>query len=435
MPELGTIYLAHRSDSPRQNPVLPVGTSPSSIKGRVLMLSTDLGKGGGAEEQVMLLSLGLRSRHWRVKIVSLIPPSPLSPELENSDIPIASLGMRRGIPDPRAMFRLIRELREFRPDVVHCHMPQANLLARAVRPFHPIPVVISTLHNMTMERVNGGSGRFLEIAHGLTDRLTDMTTVICNPGVQSYVERGAVRSGRITVVHNGVNTANYRPNPAIRQCTRRDLDVNGEFVWLAVGRLTPAKAYPDMIRAFSMVSGRSSKPTVLIICGQGPLEAEIRSLVGECGIGNRVRFLGLRRDVPELMNAADGLVMSSHLEGLPMALLEASATGLPIIATAVGGNPEAVVDGKTGFIVQPRDVESLAAAMERIMKLSSSERNRMAAAGTAHARERFDVENIVSHWERLYSELIVRAGKNRGKRMRLTNGAAESRANMSASDE
>ena len=100
-----------------------------------------------------------------------------------------------------------------------------------------------------------------------------------------------------------------------------------------------------------------------------------------------------------------------------MVLLEASATGLPIVATSVGGNPEAVVDGKTGFIVQPGNVESLAAAMQRMMNLSASERNAMADAGRAHARERFDVESILGQWEKLYSELIGRtAGKRNGKK-------------------
>lgn len=390
------------------------------------MLSTNLGKGGGAEEQVMLLSLGLRARGWCMKILSLLPPSPLSPELENSDIPITSLGMRRGVPDPRAIFRLIRELRAFHPDVVHCHMPQANLLARAVRPLQSIPAVISTLHSLTMERVNGSSGRCLEIAHGLTDRFSDLTTVICSSGVKSYVQGGAVRSGRITVVHNGVNTANYQPNPDTRQRMRRELGVDGLFVWLAVGRITPAKAYPDMIRAAARMFERSSKPAVVLICGEGPLEAEVRSLVRECGVEHRFRFLGLRRDIPQIMTAADAFVMSSHLEGLPMALLEASATGLPMVATSVGGNPEVIVDGKSGFIVQPRDVESLAAAMERMMNLSGSERKAMADAGRAHARERFDMERILDQWENLYYKLIARTvTKPNGKQQMQLAKAAE----------
>jgi glycosyltransferase involved in cell wall biosynthesis len=377
------------------------------------MLSTNLGMGGGAEEQVMFLSMGLRARGWVVRIVSLLPPSPLAPALEASDIPISSLGMRRAMPDPRAMARLIRELREFRPDVVHCHMPPANLLARAVRLLHPIPVVIGTLHSSTMGRVNGGSGRLREIAHGVTDRWSDMTTVICNQAQQGYVERGAVRSGKITVVHNGVNTVQYQPDPATRRRMRQDLNLDGFFVWLAVGRFNVAKAYPDMIRAFARIATRNCPPPVLCVCGQGPLEAGIRSLVHECGVAQQVRFLGLRPDIPRVMNAADGFVMSSHREGLPMVLLEASATGLPIVATAVGGNAEVVVDGKTGFIVPPGNVESLAGAMERLMNLPASERDAMAGAGRVHTREQFDVESILGHWERLYSQLIAQAAGSR----------------------
>ena len=199
------------------SPTISAEAKPPSRAGRVLMLSTALGVGGGAEEQVMLLSLGLRSRGWEVKMVSLVPLMPLSAELEASDIAISSLGMKRGVPDPRAMLGLIKELNSFDPDVVHCHMPQANLLARSVRPFRPFPVLISTLHNLTMERMNGGSGRFLELGHRLTDRYCDLTTVICTPAVNSYVKRRAVTAGKISVCYNGVNTLNYQADNALRE--------------------------------------------------------------------------------------------------------------------------------------------------------------------------------------------------------------------------
>jgi glycosyltransferase involved in cell wall biosynthesis len=370
------------------------------------MLSTALGMGGGAEEQVMLLSLGLRARGWEVKIVSLLPPGRLPAEFENSGIPVASLQMRRGIPDPRAIFRLTRELRSFRPQVVHCHMPQANLLARAARLLHPFPVLVSTLHNTTMERVNGGSGRFLEIAHGLTDRFTDLTTVICGPAVRGYVERGAVRSGKIEVYYNGVNTAQYQPDPEVRRQMRAALDLDGLFVWLAVGRFTLAKAYPTMIRAFAKTLERNLRPTVLLICGQGPLEPEVRALIRSCGIERHVRLLGIRPDIPRIMNACDGYVMSSNLEGLPMVLLQAAASGLPIAATSVGGNVEAVSDGKTGYLTPPGNPEALSAAMERIAKMSVEERDAMAGAARAHARANFDLQRILDRWEELYAGLI-----------------------------
>jgi len=373
---------------------------------RVLMLSTAIGVGGGAEEQVMLLSLGLRARGWEVKIVSLLPLFPISAELEASDIALSSLGMKRGIPDPRAMLGLVKELRSFQPDVVHCHMPQANLLARAVRPFQAIPVLISTLHNLSMERVNGSSGRFLELAHGWTDRYCDLTTVICTPALHSYVGRGAVTAKKIAVVYNGVNTLHFRANAATRQQYRQQLGIEGKFAWLAIGRFEQAKDYPNLIAAFKRTVEQGRRETVLLICGQGSFESEIRAQVTACGLEERVKFLGVRRDIPNVMNAADGFVLSSYLEGLPMVLLQASAVGMPMVATDVGGNAEVVLDGANGFVVPPRNDGALANAMLRVLQLPEAERARMAERGRAIAGEKFEIERILDQWESLYLEQL-----------------------------
>lgn len=382
-------------------------------RGRVLMLSTAIGVGGGAEEQVMLLSLGLRARGWEVKIVSLLPLFPLSGELAASDIAISSLAMKRGIPDPRAMLRLVKELRGFRPDVVHCHMPQANLLARAVRPFQPFPVLISTLHNLTMERINGSSGRFLELAHGWTDRYSDVTTVICTPAVNSYVQRGAVAANKIAVFHNGVDTGAFQADAATRQQCRRELDLQGKFAWLAIGRFERAKDYPNLIRAFKTVVDQALQETVLLICGGGSLESEIRGQVQACGLAEHVRFLGVRRDIPNVMNAADGFVLSSYLEGLPMVLLQASSVGMPIVTTNVGGNPEVVIDGVNGFVTPPKDDRALANAMLRVLALPECEHTRMAECGRRFAREKFEIEAVLDRWEALYLEQLTQKSGHR----------------------
>jgi glycosyltransferase involved in cell wall biosynthesis len=367
-----------------------------------MMVSTEVGVGGGAEEQVMLLSLGLRERGWGVKIVSLLPLFDLPAALEASDIAIASLGMKPGVPDPRAMNGLIREMRDFDPDIVHCHMPQPNLLARAVRPLRPFPVLINTLHNLTMERINGSSGRFLELAHRWTDRFCDLTTVICTPAVRSYLDRRAVSAEKVAVYYNGVNTRDYQPNAEARQRLRREFGIESQFAWLAIGRFELAKDYPNLISAYQRTLERTQKDTVLLICGRGSLEEQIRERVRACDLQDRVKFLGIRRDIPAVMNAADGFVLSSYLEGLPMVLLQAAAIGMPIVATDVGGNAEIVIDGSNGLIVPVRDNNALATAMENVLRLSEDERARMAERGRAHARETFEIEQILDRWESLY---------------------------------
>jgi len=395
---------------------MPLEIKTRRSAGRVMMVSTALGVGGGAEEQVMLLSLGLRARGWEVRIVSLLPLFPLSAELEASDIGISSLEMKRGIPDPRAMRRLIQELREFQPDVLHCHMPQANLLGRAVRPFQPFPVLISTLHNLTMERINGSSGRFLEMAHGWTDRFSDVTTVICTPAVDSYLKRGAVTPNRIQVFYNGVNTLNFQPDAGARSACRRELGIDGKFAWLAIGRFERAKDYPNLIRAFRAVVDRAQREVVLLICGRGSLEDEIKAQVAAFGLGDKVRFLGVRRDIPNVMNAADGFVLSSYLEGLPMVLLQASSVGMPIVATDVGGNGEVVINESNGYVVAPRDDQALANGMQRVLNLSDFERRQMAQRGRDHASEKFEIERILDRWEALYLEKLERQAGHRIRR-------------------
>ena len=163
-----------------------------------------------------------------------------------------------------------------------------------------------------------------------------------------------------------------------------------------------------MLKAFARVV-REHPETMLLIVGDGPLRSSMEALAQELGLG-RVRFLGIRRDVPELMNAADAYVMSSAWEGMANVLLEASATGLPIVVTDVGGNREVVVDGKTGFLVPPKDPEALAQAMLRLMALPKEERARMGRAARQYIETYYSLDKVVEQWEELYHKLLTRKG-------------------------
>jgi len=359
----------------------------------------------------MLLAVGLHARGWLVKIVSLLPLGPLWPELTQKGIAVESLNMERKLPDPRVLFHLKRIVRDFRPDVVHSHMGHANIISRAVRILQPFSVLINTMHLITLEHQDGSPGTALEIAHRYTDRWADLTTAICKPAVAYYESTRTVPRGRIVVVYNGVRTARLAPNRDRRERTRRELAVENSFVWLAVGRLVVAKAYPMMLAAFKQLLARETPggvPNVLFICSTGPLEAELHTLVRELGIQERVRFLGIRKDVPDLMNAADSFVLSSVIEGLPMVLLEASASGLPIVATDVAGNAEVVLDGKSGFLVPSGKPDQLAVAMERMYHLPEDTRRAMGEIGQQYVRNNFDLDHILDGWEKLYSGLLAK---------------------------
>ena len=146
----------------------------------------------------------------------------------------------------------------------------------------------------------------------------------------------------------------------------------------------------------------------LLVAGDGELRDLVRDRVEDLGLGDRVTLLGLRGDVPDLMRAADGYVMSSWFEGLPMVLLEAAASGLPIVATDVGGNRQLVRPGVTGFIVPSRQPQALADAMRDLMALSGEDRARMGSEARSHVEHTYALPAVADAWVALYEELLQR---------------------------
>ncbi len=370
---------------------------------RVLFLSTSMGM-GGADKQLLSAAQEMRARGHEVHIVSLTPLGPMGQEALSLGIPTESLEMRRGFPDPRGLARLTRLARAYRPDVLHSHMVHANLMARALRLLVRIPAVVSTIHNIYE------GGRLRMAAYRLTNGLVDHMTIVSEAAADRFVKDGIIPRGLLTVVPNGVDMDLYRNVPSgTREVLRRSLGLEQEFVWLAVGRFEIAKDYPNMLRAFAKV--RMCRPeAVLLLAGRGSLQSETEALARSLNLGSGVRFLGVRHDVPEVMSAADGYVMSSAWEGMPMVLLEAAAAGLPIVATKVGGNHEVVRDGESGFLVPPRDPERLAAAMLRLTELPGAQRRLMGERGREHVRAHYGLGRVVDRWEGVYRDVLSRKG-------------------------
>ena len=162
-----------------------------------------------------------------------------------------------------------------------------------------------------------------------------------------------------------------------------------------------------MLEAFRDVLDEHPE-SVLLIAGDGPLESPIRSLVTDLDLTATVRLLGRRDDVPALMSAADGYVMSSDWEGLPSALLEAACASLPTVATDVAGNGEIVVDGQTGFLVRAGDTAALAGGIRRIMEMSAAQRSALGTAARDRVVAHFDIVNVVDRWEAIYRSALER---------------------------
>jgi len=360
---------------------------------RVTLLATNLAR-GGAETQVAQLAMGLRQRGWEASVISMLTPTAFEQELAAAGVPVFSLNMKPGAWNAFGYARLLRLLRGLRPQILHGHMFHGNMLARAARVFCPVPVVISTLHSAAESGRGSREVRWRDRCYRFTDRLGDLTVAVAQAVAERHVSACAVPPARLRVIPNGVDTNRFRPDSDRRERLRSALGLDREFAWLAVGRLMWKKGYDTLLEAFDSV-----EEAVLLIAGTGPEEEELRALAG----GN-VRFLGERDDVADLMVACDGYVQSSVVEGLPVALLEAAASGLPCVATDAGGTAEAGV----AQIVPPGDPESLAAAMRSAMSIPFGERERMGLTGRAAVVARYGRSVVLGQWEELYRELLER---------------------------
>jgi glycosyltransferase involved in cell wall biosynthesis len=358
--------------------------------------------------QLVLLALRQKSRGHDVTVVSMLAPRAFEEELGAAKIPIICLQMRRGVPNPLACVRLAQIIKQIRPDVVHSHMIHANLLARVTRIFRRMPVLICTAQNVyeipTREKsVKEYSIR--DFLYRITDSLADVTTQICDAGAKRYLRVKAASPGRMRVIYNAVDVEKFTPDAGVRSELRRILGLTSEWAWLAVGRFEAAKDYSNLLRAFAEV--RRSRPTDrLLIAGEGPLRGAMEAEGHALALGASVTFLGLRKDVAELMQAADAFVMSSKFEGLPLVLIEAHASGLPIVATRVGGNPEVVRDGVSGFLCQEEDPAALAKAMLRMRAQPETTLSAMRTQGRNHICEKFALDKIFAQWESLYEHTL-----------------------------
>jgi glycosyltransferase involved in cell wall biosynthesis len=341
---------------------------------RIAFLITGL-ESGGAEWQVVRLAQALHRLAWPVTVFAL-RLGPLAAGLREAGIAAERLS-------PSSLLR-------FRPQILHAHLYHANIAARLARLLFPIPVVISTVHSLAETSQRSSQIRYRDFAYRITNRLSDANVFV------SRAVAGRHRAPRARVIPNAVDTDRFRPDPGRRARTRDALGLHQEFTWLAAGRLMWKKNYPLLLEAMAQ-----RPESALFIAGEGPDGALLRGSAPA-----NVRFLGARADLPGLMNAADGFALSSVIEGLPAVLLEAAASGLPCVATDVGGVAEAVAEGCTGYLVPSGDAAALYRAMSRLESLDAQERAGMSQAAREWAVARFDLRIVVEQWERLYRELL-----------------------------
>jgi glycosyltransferase involved in cell wall biosynthesis len=359
---------------------------------KILFLITGLGM-GGAEKVVTSLADALAVKGHEVLIAYMTGVAEVLPT--NASIQVVSLGMVSKTDSLSAFLKFRKLIRNLQPDVVHSHMLHANILARLVRMVTPIKRLISTAHNSN----EGGKLRML--AYRLTDSLADISTNVSAEAVAAFIKAKASRPARMIAVHNGIATDEFAFNAAARVRIRQELLVPDDFrLILAVGRLHDAKDYPNLFHALAQlpVNGFNFQ---LVIAGDGPLRGYLETLALQLRISARVMFLGVRRDVADLMSASDIFVLSSAWEGFPIVVMEAMANERVLVATDCGGIREAI--GDAGYLVKPKDAKALAHALQTALKLSAAQCAALGRAARKRVVEHYSLDIAVERWLKIYA--------------------------------
>jgi len=364
---------------------------------RIAYILTSLGI-GGAERQVLALGDRLAARGHAVALTVLRPR--LAEEWP-TNLEVHHLDMRKSAPSLLAGLVHGRDvLRVFKPDIVHSHGFHANIFARLLAFIGAAPRPISTIHNI----YEGGSTRMF--AYRLTDPLSRVSTAVSSAAGERFTRLKSVPAQKCIVIPNGIDTDEFTCNPERRNLTRSGSVAHDTFLWLAAGRIVPAKDYANLLRAFALLH-QERPATELWIAGEpaDPVEfARISRLASELQAESRTKFLGLRRDLPALLDAADGFVLSSAWEGMPLALAEAMSMEKPVVSTDVGGTRELV--GSAGRLVPAGNAHALAEAMLGVMDESAESRHERGRAARRRIVDNFSLEARTGEWEALYSSLL-----------------------------
>ena len=325
--------------------------------------------------------------------------SHLVSELEAADAivtPVFARGLGRVV-------GLRRLLRDPATDIVHAHSPTIASLARLLvktLPRSSRPVIVGTEHNRWPRH-----HRFTRLANRLTIRL-EAATIAVSEDVAATI-RGA-RPGQVHTIVHGIDLDTVRAH-AERGPARDELGVNDDdVVVMCVANLRREKALDELVEAARQALSVSPRLRFVSV-GQGPLAADLDRWIEDAGIGDRFVALGYRTDVARLLSAADIFTLSSHHEGLPVALMEALALGLPVVATTAGGVPDAA--GDAGLVSDVGDPAALAAGYVRLAN-DPAERERLAAAATRRA-DAFSIDRAVAEIAAVY-ETATSAGRVSG---------------------
>ncbi len=362
---------------------------------------------GGAEQLLVILARHIDRTRYDLRVCSMAPlgDTPIVRDLRDLEIPLYSLG--DGPPRvPCHVLGLAVLARRHQIDVMHTHLGYGNTIGALAGLLARRPVV-STLHSVqhTVQEVKPGLDTLKVVLRSQALRWGAREIIAVAPEVHTAaITDLGLPAGKIVDVPNGIDTEAFvHLDPAAVRERRRELlgDAAGPLV-VTVGNMRAAKGHEYLVAATARARAHLPGLRVAIVGRGGEYESVVRHAIATHDVGRQIILTGQRRDIAEIVAAADLYVLPSVLEGLPLALLEAMAAGKPVVATAVGGVPRVVQDGHNGRLVPPADAEALATAITHLLT-APDEAERLAENGRAHVREAYGAAGWARRLESIYS--------------------------------
>jgi len=352
----------------------------------------------GGPAQVVYLVSGLVKRGHEARLICP-EGSGIHEQALAAGLPVIPIRFRTEL-DPTVFFKIYRAIRRFDPQVVHLHSRRGadfwgGLAARACR---VKAVILSRRVDYPVRR-----DPFSVLKYGC---LCDKIITVSN-AIKKVLIAGKVSPEKIVCVHSVVDpdAYNVRQNGNVRE----ELGIPEDAPLIGiVAQLIERKGHKYLFDALPAILSKFPNTKVLVL-GRGPLEARLRQQVVDLGVSESVIFAGFRKDIPILLSELDILVHPALMEGLGVAILQAMASGIPVIATPVGGIPEAVIDGVTGLLVPPRNSEALGTAVLRLLS-SPDIRMAMGQEGKRAVQERFSLDSMVEGTLKVYREVLTAKG-------------------------
>ncbi len=354
---------------------------------------------GGIERRLVELLPRLNKPPFRVSLVCIRRRGPLADDLEQAGVPVSVVPLRSRL-DPCGLSALARWMRKEHVDLVHSHMYRSNVPSTIAARLSGVRHVLCQVHNIDTWETNRQRmmdrwllrwrSAMLAVSENVKDDI--VSSLHCSPE-------------RIKILYNGIDTSKFGNMQAEPQLNL-DLGIpKGHFLVVMLARLVEQKKHTRLLQALQRIRDELP-PTNVVLVGDGKLRHALEQEVKERHLKDMVSFAGHRTDIAQILASSTLSVLTSDKEGFSNAIVESLAAGVPVIATDVGGNREAIVDGKCGFIIQPNDITGLAQAL-KILLTDHPLRQKMSTAAQLQAQH-FSLDQMLRETRKIYLELLER---------------------------